>query len=174
LWASFCRARPRSHSRRRRIVMDTIEYFAYGSNMASATMRAICATERFCGPARLSGRRLAFTRRSVRSSSGVADIVRDRDRDVWGALYTVGASELEVLDHKEGRGVAYEREDVIVHDGDGGERRVMVYSVIAKRAVEVCPSQDYMRLLIAGGVERSLPADYVAGLRDLASFWGVA
>jgi gamma-glutamylcyclotransferase (GGCT)/AIG2-like uncharacterized protein YtfP len=154
--------------------MDTIEYFAYGSNMASETMRMICPTERFCGAARLSGHRLAFTRRSVRSGSGVADIVPDPDRDVWGALYAVGASELEVLDHKEGRGVAYEREHVTVHDADGRERRVMAYSVIAKRAVEVCPSRDYMRLLITGGVERSLPADYVAGLRDLANFWGVA
>ena len=154
--------------------METIEYFAYGSNMSGQSMRAICAAERFLGPARLARHRLAFSRRSILTGSGVADIVAEHDREVWGALYAIAASELERLDRKEGLGFAYERREVVIHTRDGVEHRALAYCVIAKEPVEIRPSQAYLRLLIAGAIERSLPGEYVAFLRKLESEWGRA
>lgn len=153
--------------------METIEYFAYGSNMSSESMRAICATERFLSPARLAGHRLAFSRRSVLTATGVADIVADPDCDVWGALYTIDLSELERLDRKEGLGFAYERREVVVRTRDGTALQAIAYSVIAKQAEEVCPSVQYVRLLLAGAAERSLPAEYISSLQALAVSWGL-
>jgi gamma-glutamylcyclotransferase len=153
--------------------METIEYFAYGSNMSSESMRAICATERFLGPARLAGHRLTFSRRSVLTGTGVADIVADPDRDVWGALYAIGLSELERLDRKEGLGFAYERREVVVRTGEMTAHQAIAYSVIAKEAEEICPSVEYVRLLLAGAAERSLPAEYVFSLQASAVSWGL-
>ena len=153
--------------------METIEYFAYGSNMSGESMRAICATERFLGPARLAGHRLAFSRRSVLTDTGVADIVPDPDRDVWGALYAIGSSELEQLDRKEGVGFAYERSEVTVHAPDATAHRAIAYCVIARESTETRPSAQYVQLLLAGAVERSLPAEYVCSLLALALGWGL-
>jgi hypothetical protein len=47
----------------------------------------------------------------------------------------------------------------------------MVYSVIAKESVEVCPSLAYVQGLVQGAHERSLPKDYVASLQALVLDW---
>jgi hypothetical protein len=53
------------------------------------------------GAARLADHRLAFTRRSVKTGTGVADIVPAPGETVWGALYELGDGELAAIDRKE-------------------------------------------------------------------------
>ena len=144
-----------------------MKYFAYGSNMAGAVMDAVCAEHRFLGPARLPGYRLAFMRRSVRTGTGVADIVPDPHGSVWGALYELERERLGALDRKETLGSAYAHLDVVVLTEDGASHRAMAYSVIAKEPVEVRPSLAYVQGLVQGARERSLPEDYVASLQAL-------
>jgi gamma-glutamylcyclotransferase (GGCT)/AIG2-like uncharacterized protein YtfP len=151
--------------------VSTVKYFAYGSNMSSPVMDAACAEHRFLGPARLPGYRLAFMRRSVRTGTGVADIVPDPDGSVWGALYELERDRLRTLDRKETLGSAYEHLDVMVLTGDGSSHSAMAYSVIAKEPVEVCPSLAYVQGLIRGARERSLPEDYLASLQELVGNW---
>jgi gamma-glutamylcyclotransferase len=153
--------------------MESIDYFAYGSNMSVGSMRSVCAAAQFIGPARLSEYRIAFSRRSIVSGTGVADIVAEAGAEVWGALYAVGTGDLEQLDRKEGRGFAYERIEVPVSLLDHATRPAIAYSVITKEPGEVCPSAEYMRLLIAGASERGLPEGYVSALRDLGVRWGI-
>jgi gamma-glutamylcyclotransferase len=153
--------------------MESTDYFAYGSNMSVGSMRSVCAAARFIGPASLSGYRMTFSRRSIVSGTGVADIVAEPGAEVWGALYAVGPGELEQLDRKEGRGFAYERVEVLVRGLDHATRPAIAYSVIAKEPGEICPSAEYMRLLIAGASERGLPAGYIASLRGIAVRWGI-
>lgn len=94
----------RDHLRRMRT-----PYFAYGSNMDEQDMRRRCPGSRPLGSARLDGHRLAFTRRSIRSATGVADVLPTPGHTVWGALYELDEDEFEVLDRKEGVGWAYVR-----------------------------------------------------------------
>lgn len=148
-----------------------MRYFAYGSNMAGLVMDAACARHRFLGPAHLPGYRLAFARRSVRTGTGVADILPDPAGVVWGALYELERDQLGALDRKETLGSAYEHLDVVVLTHNGVSHRAMAYSVIAKEPVEVCPSLAYVQGLIQGARERSLPEDYVAALRMLVVDW---
>ena len=148
--------------------MESTDYFAYGSNMSVESMSSVCAAARFIGPARLSGYRMAFSRRSIVSGTGVADIVAEVGAEVWGALYVVGPGDLEQLDRKEGRGFAYERIEVLVSVLDHATRPAIAYSVITKEPGEICPSAEYMRLLIAGASERGLPSEYVSSLHSLA------
>ena len=150
-----------------------MKYFAYGSNMAGPVMQAACAKHRFLGPARLPGYRFAFMRRSVRSGTGVADILPDFEVCVWGALYELERDRLGALDRKETLGSAYEHLDVVVLTGDGASHGAMAYSVIAKEPVEVRPSLAYVEGLIEGARERSLPEDYLASLQALVERWGL-
>src|ERR1700733_5570769 len=92
----------------------TALYFAYGSNMAGDVMARLCPGHRASGIAQLAHHRLAFSRRSVRTNSGVADIVPDARHSVWGVLYELDAAMLAAIDEKEGNGWAYRRGSVQV------------------------------------------------------------
>jgi gamma-glutamylcyclotransferase len=140
------------------------EYFAYGSNVSAAVMRATCSRHHYLGRARLPGHRLAFTRRSVRTGTGVADVVADARRDVWGALYAIEAEDLDALDRKEGAGWAYERRSVRVHADGGAAHEAIAYFVKSPSPVEIPPSTAYARQLTEAARERELPDEYIAAL----------
>jgi gamma-glutamylcyclotransferase (GGCT)/AIG2-like uncharacterized protein YtfP len=148
-----------------------VKYFAYGSNMAGPVMEAACVEHRFLGPARLPGYRFAFMRRSVRTGTGVADILPDPEGSVWGALYELERERMGSLDAKETLGSAYEHLDVVVLTDDGASHGAMAYSVIAKEPVEVRPSLAYVQGLLQGARERSLPVDHLAWLQALIFEW---
>jgi gamma-glutamylcyclotransferase (GGCT)/AIG2-like uncharacterized protein YtfP len=143
-------------------------YFAYASNMASETMERLCPGHRFAGIAELRDHRLAFTRRSIRSGTGVADIVRADGQSVWGVLYELDAAMLAVLDEKEGNGWAYRRDLVSLTDTRGEQLEALAYSVIAKEPDEVRPSPEYLRGVLDAARERLLPEPYIAAL---AAIW---
>jgi gamma-glutamylcyclotransferase len=145
-------------------------YFAYGSNMDQRHMRAHCPNSRHIDSACLHGHRLAFTRRSVVSGTGVADVVADPLEAVWGVLYEVDDEDLLTLDRKEGNGWAYTRELKSVRvASDRSAHSAIVYTVLAKEPSEVSPSREYLQRLIAAAEHHGLPGDYVATLRTVAS-----
>jgi gamma-glutamylcyclotransferase len=141
-------------------------YFAYGSNMDEQQMRAHCPTFRRVDSACLQGHRLAFTRRSIVSGTGVADVVAVADGAVWGVLYELGDGDLEALDRKEGSGWAYAREQKSVALAtDRSARRAIVYTVLTKEPSEVPPSREYLERLIAAAEDQGLPGEYIATIR---------
>lgn len=139
--------------------------------MSAAVMHLVSPDHRFLGPARLQGHRLAFTRRSIRTGSGVADMVADSGAEIWGALYELPRGELEALDRKEGVGFAYLRTDVLVHLSEGHPLDAFAYAVAAKEPVEIAPSAAYLNGIVTAAAERSLPEDYVRSLHALRSRW---
>jgi gamma-glutamylcyclotransferase (GGCT)/AIG2-like uncharacterized protein YtfP len=150
-----------------------MEYFAYGANMSAAVMDATGIAHRFISAACLPDHRFAFMRRSVRTGTGVADIISDPRAEVWGALYELTDEQIMPLDEKEGRGRWYEREDVLVRTPDGRSRQAMAYVVIRKEPVEISPSLAYLSGLLNGARERSLPSDYIIGLEAMIPRWGL-
>jgi hypothetical protein len=72
----------------------TVTYFAYGSNMAPEVIARLSPQHRYLGVARLTDHRPAFTRRSVKTGTGVADVVPASGQMVWGVLYKIGDDEL--------------------------------------------------------------------------------
>lgn len=140
-----------------------LPYFAYGHNMGAQAMERACPGHRFLGAAQLPDHRLAFTRRSLRTGTGVADILAAPGQSVWGALYELDDEHLAAIDEKEGNGWAYERRSVRVRAADG-EFEAFAYAVIARDAEHVQPSREYLQALLDGARERGLPEDYVATL----------
>jgi gamma-glutamylcyclotransferase len=143
----------------------TVTYFAYGSNMAPDVMARLCPRHRYLGPARLDDHRLAFTRRSVKTGTGVADVVPAPGQTVWGALYEIGDDELAAVDKKEGYDWAYTRVTLPVRPAGGDrERLAVIYTVAAKQTPEIPPSPDYLDRIIAAARDRGLPEEYITQL----------
>src|SRR4051812_15789086 len=122
-------------------VQPVVAYFAYGANMAEGVMQAHCPRHVFAGIAELPRHRFALTRRSIRTGTGVADVVADPERSVWGVLYEV--PDLDGLDGKEGAGWAYVHYPVTVRVGDG-VREAITYRVREPEPAEVQPGSDYI------------------------------
>lgn len=152
--------------------VGAILYFAYGRNMSASAIEAACPDHRFLGAAELPDHRLAFTRRSARTGTGVADILAAPGQSVWGALYELGGGERELaaLDEKEGRGWAYRRRGVrVLLAPDAKRHDAIAYAVIAPDDPHVVPSAEYLQALLAGARERGLPGSYVESLRATAN-----
>jgi gamma-glutamylcyclotransferase (GGCT)/AIG2-like uncharacterized protein YtfP len=143
----------------------SILYFAYGSNMDATLMECHCPGHRCVGVAELRGHRLAFTRRSKRTGTGVADIVAAPGESVWGVLYELDDSQLAAIDEKEGNGWAYRRKavDVLLQDGSV-EHAAHAYAVIAPDDAHVPPSAEYLGLILTAARARGLPQVYVDAL----------
>lgn len=155
--------------------MSSTRYFAYGSNMTESVMAAHCPGHRYIGPADLPEHRLAFTRRSVRTLTGVADIVRADGQSVWGALYELDEPDLLAIDRKEGNGSNYERMQVRVRpDGREPYSDALTYAVIDPLDTEVQPSLEYLDGLVKAAHTRRLPVEYrraLAALAEASSDW---
>jgi len=144
-------------------------YFAYGSNMETATLRGRRRVEPLQAlAARADGWRLVLDKPPlVPVGEAFANIVPDADAAVLGVLYELPRTDWEHVELTEGVRI-------------GNYRSVMVRaSSLARPAFEVDPfaltsdrrdpslgpSERYMACLIAGAEEHGLPAEYVAFLR---------
>jgi cation transport regulator ChaC len=140
-------------------------YFAYASNMEPRRFQRLCPRGTLVGPARLRGRRLAFSRYSRQRRGGSADIVLDAEAEVWGVLYEVSDADLDTLDRSENVPAAYRRETVVVEDAEGRERQAVTY--VANRTGDFLPHPDYLQLIVQGAEARGLPPHYIAALREI-------
>lgn len=77
-------------------------YFAYGSNLDFAQMRQRCPSAKFVSIAKLPDHRLDFTRKSLTRGCGVADVVPELGRAVWGVVFAVEETDIGSLDASEG------------------------------------------------------------------------
>ncbi|HTA05399.1 MAG TPA: gamma-glutamylcyclotransferase family protein, partial [Solirubrobacteraceae bacterium] len=131
----------------------------------SSAMARACPGHRFLGVAELRDHRLAFTRRSLRTGTGVADVLLEPGASVWGALYELDDADLVALDEKEGSGWAYQRKAVRLSDEDGrSEHDAFAYVVIEPELDHVPPSREYLQALLDGARERGLPLAYIDAL----------
>lgn len=134
--------------------------------MSTDVMSSLCPDHRFIGAARLDGYRLAFSRRSQRTATGVADVIADSAPNacVWGALYELEEPDLKRLDRKEGGKDAYTRQDVVVRTRDGRTHEAVTYCVVNKEPSEIAPARGYLHRLVRAARQRSLPSAYVDSL----------
>jgi gamma-glutamylcyclotransferase len=138
--------------------------------MAAEVMEVMCPRGRFDGVARLDGYRLAFTRRSIKTGTGVADVIHASNETVWGVLYEIEDEELPAIDRKEGYGWAYTRITCTVQlEASGQGQMAMVYTVHVKEPKEVMPSRQYLDRLITAAHERNLPEAYVEKLEAMVA-----
>jgi len=146
-------------------------YFAYGSNMQSATLRGRRGIQYHRAIAgRAVGWRLVLDKPPLVSiGESFANIIPDSDAEVLGVLYEIAAVDIEHIDVSEGVLLGnYRRIEIPVQPLSGPEQHVAAFTLTSDhRDPDLQPSTRYMDLLIAGALEHGLPAEYVAFLRSV-------
>ncbi len=134
-------------------------YFAYGSNLLTARIRARCPSARPAGLAVARGFRLAFAKPGA-DGSGKATLVASQRAAIQGVLYEIDRTEAPVLDRAE---TGYDRIDDFEIDDGAAPRRAMTYIAQTPKA-GLAPYDWYLALMIAGAREHKLVDDYVGRL----------
>ncbi|MCQ2606006.1 MAG: gamma-glutamylcyclotransferase [Bacteroidales bacterium] len=147
--------------------------FAYGSNLNSDDFKQYCVEkqiapfllQKVCN-AKLKNHSLCWTTYSKRRSCGVLNIMPQKDASVWGVIYELDDSQLEVFDKKEGAPKKYNRVCVFVADADNKVYQVETY--IAKHCLDTAyyyPSKNYKEVVLDGMTEQGLPSEYIESFR---------
>ena len=131
--------------------MDSIAYFAYGSNMLRQRLqhRGVNLLDEGRA-ASIAGYSLAFNKNSSDGSSK-ANLMRATGETSWGVLFSVESASLAGLDAAEGAPDHYYRATVTVQTNDG-VREAMTYLAQPKMLTEI-PDQPwdwYLALILAG------------------------
>lgn len=153
--------------------MDHAWYFAYGSNMQTATFRGRRGIEFVrAAAARAPGWRLVLDKPPLLPiGEGFANIVPDPHSDVIGVAYRVSVDSLDTIDLSEGVLIGnYQRRAIQVVPLADEAGAVEAFTLLSdRRDPALRPSTRYMALLIEGAVEHGLPAEYVEYLRGISA-----
>jgi gamma-glutamylcyclotransferase (GGCT)/AIG2-like uncharacterized protein YtfP len=148
--------------------------------MHSVQMKERCPSSTFVCRAKLPSHRLAFTLRSFSRGCGVADILLDEAKDVWGVVYELPENELEHLDKSEdfrpGRPNdqnEYTRENHHVWPESDSNRRLLVSLYRGHpQPNPPLPNSEYKNLIVEGARHWQLPADYIQELESIQTAYG--
>jgi hypothetical protein len=145
-------------------------YFAYGSNMQSATLRGRRGIEyRRAVPVRAHGWRLVFDKPPLLpTGNSVANIVPDEAGLVLGVAFEITDEDLAHVEHTEGVAFGnYQRVELVIEAlVEVEDAPVSAFSLSSDlREPTALPSTRYMSLLIEGAIEQGLPDTHVEWLR---------
>ena len=149
----------------------TVWYFAYGSNMETATFRGrrgIRPTRAL--PARAAGWRLVLDKPPlIPIGHAVANIVPEPGAMVLGVVYEISPADLSHVELTEGVLIGNYRRVELTAEGLAapGFTTSAVSLASDRRDPQCLPSDRYMRCVIAGAEEHGLPEDYLAFLRGV-------
>jgi len=148
-----------------RLKMDLIcgrmLYFAYGPNMESSVIDKYAPRNRFIGVGKLEKHAIAFNKKSVKYNSGVANIIKQKYSEVWGALFLIDPANLKELDKKEDDYKKDFHKVVLFND----VRMMATMTYVARKTTNgFLPKRSYLDGIIKGAHERGLPADYISML----------
>jgi gamma-glutamylcyclotransferase len=145
-------------------------YFAYGSNMQTATFRGRRGIEpRRALAARASGWKLVLDKPPLLSTGhSFANVVREDGATVYGVAYEICQADMAHVDLSEGVGFGnYERVPMEIEALASTTMLPACTLTSDKRIDGLSPSDRYMGLLIDGAVEHGLPGEWIATLRAI-------
>jgi hypothetical protein len=153
---------------------DLVWYFAYGSNLQSATLRGRRGIDyQRAVPVRVRGWRLVFDKPPLlRAGSSMANIVADEAAEVIGVAFAMTAADLSHVEHTEGVAFGnYRRVELAVEPlAPTVDPPQVAYSLSSDRRDPAArPSTRYMTLVIEGALEHGLPATHLDALRCVPS-----
>lgn len=138
-----------------------IRYFAYGSNLHPARLRARTPSCRRVGVATLAGYALRFNHASSTDASAKCNIVVADDSVVHGVVYDLLAAERAALDRAEDLGVGYDLVDLSV-SLDGREQPVFCYVGLPHTLDDsLRPFRWYRDIVLHGARQHVFPVPYL-------------
>lgn len=149
--------------------MSHVWYFAYGSNLQSATLRGRRGVEfRRAVPVRAHGWRLVFDKPRLFGDGSVANIVPDDGGHVLGVAFEISADDHAHVELTEGVAIGhYRRVELAVEPlAVLADPPCCALSLSSdKRDTALRPSTRYMGLVIEGALEHGLPEGHLEFLR---------
>jgi hypothetical protein len=146
-----------------------IRYFADGSNMNTARLRARVPTANPVAIGSLAGYQLRFHKRSVGGSAKCNALYTGNNADVvWGVVFNILRAEKPALDRAEGLGLrGYRDPTVSVTLLTGEQLDAVTYLAQSVAIVEGLPVYaGYKDYVTSGAREHGLPAEYIAAVID--------
>ncbi len=143
-----------------------IRYFAYGSNMLAARLRARTPSCRWVGVAQLPRHVLRFHQVSATDGSAKCNIIPTASSDdvVYGVVYDIRRSERARLDAAEDLGGGYRIAELCVRMGRHGEG-VFCYVAADDRVNDrLRPFAWYRDIVLAGARVHGFPDSYVKAI----------
>ena len=117
-------------------------YFAFGSNLNQKQMKRRCKDSKYIGCYSLKNYKLVF--RNYFLGGGVADIQKDKNSTVLGAIYKISKKDEKELDVYEDYPKTYIKKYFKILG-----KKVMFY-YMPKKTMHVPPSKRYLNLIIQG------------------------
>ena len=151
--------------------MARVWYFAYGSNMQSATLRGRRGlTWSRALAARVAGWRFVCDKPPLVPAMGesFANLVPEEGAEAYGVLFELEADDLAHIELTEGVLIGnYRRTDVVAEPLGGAEVVTAATLVTDARDAALAPSERYRAMLVDGAREHGLPAEWIGFLESL-------
>ncbi|XP_050666738.1 gamma-glutamylcyclotransferase-like [Leptidea sinapis] len=159
------------------INLDTLLYFAYGSNLWSFRIHMNIPSAQFVSIGRLDNYRLDFIKYSKFWGGPTATPVPTANAHVWGVVWRLHVDDIEHLDTQEGvdKRIYYVKHLEILTPHQGMLICRSYINVINplprgdndKIPIERWPSWSYMTVIMFGAMEHELPQYYIQYLKRI-------
>ena len=133
-------------------------YFAFGSNLNQKQMKRRCKDSKYIGCYSLKNYKLVF--RNYYLGGGVADIQKDKNSTVLGAIYKISKKDEKELDVYEDFPKTYIKKYFKLLG-----KKVMFY-YMPKKTMHVPPSKRYLNLIIQGYKDCGYKNNYIVISRN--------
>ena len=155
--------------------MDLLNYFAFGSNMASQRLLQRLPEATLSGLARLDQHRLSFRKNLGQSGKCDIEFTGKSNDIVIGVIYQISSEDRLVLDQYEGLGWAYDSKQVEVTPENVAEGRkdekltALTYYGIDIGETDIPPYHWYKEHVLRGAIEHRFPEQYIAFIESFES-----
>lgn len=149
--------------------VNTILYFAYGSNMSTRRLVARVPSATVVSVAELRGHRLAF-HKIGKDGSAKCDAASTSDPHdiVYGVVFFIPLSEKAMLDKIECLGRGYEEKEIGLLSETGVAFQTVTYYATNIDA-SLKPRDWYVEHVLRGAREHRLPTDYISRIEAIES-----
>ena len=146
-----------------------INYFAFGSNMASHRLLQRLPMARFSEIAHLKQHRLSF-RKNDAGQSGKCDVkfTGNSTDIVIGVIYKISDDDRLILDQYEGLGLAYDSKQVEVTTESKETLYAFTYTALNIDS-SMTPYHWYKEHVLRGAIEHGFPAEYIQFIEQFKS-----
>jgi len=147
------------------------QLFVYDELLSPAVISRYLSHPRQGIIAHMPMHRLVFPKFFPPRNTGLASIVRSREREdaVWGITFDLADQDLKRLDHYKGVPNRYHMRAIVISDRGGRKSVAMTYVISAPDDEPSKPSKQLLEQIVEGARARNLPEDYVKALLDLAT-----
>ena len=130
-------------------------YFAYGSNLNHKQMAQRCKDSSFVKKFTLKRFNLCFSHKTDKSIYGHANVVRNKNFNVPGAIWSISKNDEKELDGYEGVDYNYYQKEYFKING----KKVLIY--IQKFYFKKKPNSTYLHTIIQGYKNCGLDLNYL-------------